>query len=84
MENLDLDSDSEQEEQDFVPSKKELESSEEEEEEEVESDDEVALKNRRLSSCGTPRSTRRSPAWRTPRRTPNKVKDEAFFLFRDI
>lgn len=72
-----LSSDSgEDEEEDFVPSKRELESSEEEdEEEEEESEEDVAAKRRRPSFSSPPRS-RRSLAPRTPRRTPNKVSEE--------
>lgn len=78
----DLNSDSSGEE-DFVPSKKDLESSEDEDDEEevadLDSDEEVVLKRRRrASSCQTPRSKRRSQASRTPRRTPNKVTEPKF------
>lgn len=82
---LDLNSDSGGEE-DFVPSKKDLESSEDEDEEaQLDSDEEVLLKKgRRASSCQTPRSKQRSGASRTPRKTPGKVRepgrDETFRL----
>ena len=74
-----LDSGSEDE---FAPSKKELQSSSEEEEEEedtegLDSDEEVVSKRGRHSASGsrTPRSNRRLST-RTPRKTPNsKVKD---------
>lgn len=78
---LDLNSDSGGEE-DFVPSKKDLESGdddEEEEEEEVpepDSEEEVVVKKgRRVSSCQTPRPRQRGGASRTPRRTPGKVEE---------
>lgn len=67
-------------EEDFVPSRKDLESSEDEDDEEevadLDSDEEVVLKRRRrASSCQTPRSKRSSGASRTPRKTPNKVTE---------
>lgn len=72
---LDLNSDSGGEE-DFVPSKKDLESSDEEEVADLDSDEEVVLKKgRRAPSCQTPRSGQRSGASRTPRKTPGKVKE---------
>uniref|UniRef100_A0A4W6C483 Origin recognition complex subunit 1 n=1 Tax=Lates calcarifer TaxID=8187 RepID=A0A4W6C483_LATCA len=74
----DLDSDREDEDE-FVPSKKELQSSSEEEEEEAEagldSDDEVVMKKSRHAAAGsrTPRSKQKSrSSTRTPRKTPNK------------
>ncbi|XP_015254707.1 PREDICTED: origin recognition complex subunit 1 [Cyprinodon variegatus] len=69
----DLSSDPDEEDE-FVPSKKELQSSEEEEEEE---DDEgvVVKKNRSSSSAGSgsPSSKRNRSSARTPRKTPRKV-----------
>lgn len=64
-------------EEDFVPSKKDLESSDDEEEvADLDSDEEVVLKKgRRASSCQTPRSKQRSGASKTPRKTPSKVKE---------
>lgn len=83
----DLDSDREDEDE-FVPSKKELQSSSEEEEEEAEagldSDDEVVMKKSRHAAAGsrTPRSKQKSrSSTRTPRKTPNKkvkVQTDAF------
>lgn len=75
----DLDSDGEDEDE-FVPSKKDLQSSSEEEEEAgLDSDEEVALKKGRRSAARsrTPQSKPKSRfSTRTPRKTPNKkVKD---------
>ncbi|TNM87747.1 hypothetical protein fugu_005968 [Takifugu bimaculatus] len=72
---LDLNSDSGGEE-DFVPSKKDLESSSDDDEEaaDLDSDEEVVLKKgRRASACQTPRSKQRRGASRTPRKTPGKI-----------
>lgn len=73
----DLNSDTEDEDE-FVPSRNELQSSEEEEEDEaatLESDEEVFFKKGRSSASQTPQSKRRSRfSTRTPRKTPNKVK----------
>lgn len=72
----DLDSDSGGDEDDFVPSRQELESSEDEDEAAAaasgaDSDQEVSLKRGRRPPPGrTPRSKQR----RTPRKTPSKVK----------
>lgn len=73
----DLTSDGEDEDE-FVPSKKELQSSSEDEEEgdeeqRVDSDEEVVVKKGRRAAAGlrTPRSKQKT---RTPRRTPSKVK----------
>ncbi|XP_047442041.1 origin recognition complex subunit 1 isoform X2 [Mugil cephalus] len=80
---VDVDSDVEDEDE-FVPSKKELEEDdadedeeeeEEEEGEEVDSDEEVVVKKSRRAASGsqTPRSKRKSrSSTRTPRKTPNK------------
>lgn len=73
---LDLNSDSGGEE-DFVPSKRDLESSSDDDEAaaDLDSDEEVVLKKgRRASASQTPRSKQRRGASRTPRKTPGKVK----------
>lgn len=77
---LDLNSDAEDEDE-FVPSKKELQSSSEEDDEEeagADSDEEVTLKKSRHAESGsrTPRSKQKTrSSTRTPRKTPNrKVK----------
>lgn len=76
----DVDSD-EGDEDEFIPSKKELQSSSEDEEEEgdaeagLDSDDEVVVKKRRHTAAGsqTPRSKQKTrSSTRTPRKTPNK------------
>lgn len=72
----DLYSDTEDEDE-FVPSRNELQSSEEEEDEAatLESDEEVVFKKGRSSASQTPQSKRRSHfSTRTPRKTANKVK----------
>lgn len=72
----DLNSDGEDEDE-FVPSKKELQSSSEDDEDEaaLESDEEVVLKKGRHAASGprTPRSKQKThSSTRTPRKTPNK------------
>ncbi|XP_070688446.1 origin recognition complex subunit 1 [Pempheris klunzingeri] len=68
---LDLNSSGEDEDE-FVPSRKEMRSSsEEEEEDEEEDEEEVVLKKSRRAAAGTPRRKTR-PSTRTPRKTPNK------------
>lgn len=94
----DLNSDGEDEDE-FVPSKKELQSSEEEDEEEdegeeeagLDSDDEVVAKRgRRAAAAGTrtPRTKQKTrSSTRTPRKTPNKkvkVQPHRCFLKRWI
>ncbi|XP_041791492.1 origin recognition complex subunit 1 [Chelmon rostratus] len=74
---LDLNSDAEDEDE-FVPSKKELQSSSEEDDEEeagADSDEEVTLKKSRHAESGsrTPRSKQKTrSSTRTPRKTPNR------------
>lgn len=70
----DLNSDGEDEDE-FVPSKMELQSSSEEEEEDLDGDEEAVLKKGRRSVSRTPRSKQKSRS-RMQRKTPNKkVKD---------
>lgn len=86
----DVNSDGEDEDE-FVPSKKELQSSSEEEEEEekvgLDSDEEVVLKKGRRATAGsrTPRSKQKS-RWstRTPRKTPKKVRDLTVHKRREV
>ncbi|XP_034736422.1 origin recognition complex subunit 1-like [Etheostoma cragini] len=71
----DLNSDGEDEDE-FVPSRKELQSSDDDEDDEEEADsdeDEVFGKKSRRASAATPRSGRRTrSSTTTPRKTPNK------------
>ncbi|XP_026179623.1 origin recognition complex subunit 1 isoform X2 [Mastacembelus armatus] len=72
----DLNSDGEDEDE-FVPSRKELQisSSEEEEDAGLDSDDEVVVKRGRPAATHTPRSKQKSrSSARTPRKTPSKKK----------
>lgn len=86
----DVNSDGEDEDE-FVPSKKELQSSSEEEEEEekveLDSDEEVVLKKgrRATASSRTPRSKQKSrSSTRTPRKTPKKVRDPSVHKRREV
>ncbi|XP_069378782.1 origin recognition complex subunit 1 [Paralichthys olivaceus] len=77
LENLQLPDSDGEEEDEFVPSKKELQSSSEEEEEEegLDSDEDIVVKRGRHTATGsrTPRSKRKTGiTTRTPRKTPNK------------
>lgn len=84
----DVNSDGEDEDE-FVPSKKELQSSSEDEEEEkvgLDSDEEVLKKGRRATvSSRTPRSKHKSrSSTRTPRKTPKKVRDPSINKWREV
>lgn len=85
----DVNSDGEEEDE-FVPSKKELQSSSEDEEEEkveLDSDEEVVLKKGRRATAGsrTPRSKQKSRlSTRTPRKTPKKVRDPCVQKRREV
>lgn len=85
----DVNSDGEDEDE-FVPSKKELQSSSEDEEEEkvgLDSDEEVVLKKgrRATASSRTPRSKQKSrSSTRTPRKTPKKVREPSVHKRREV